>query len=106
MSNVQEALNAAIEELERVESLDDRNGTQAIYIDNYIARVAELERAIKVLEADAKRYRFLRNQTINEDLMPPRDGIFIGQIPQNLVLTAEHADEEIDKAMENNNEQH
>jgi hypothetical protein len=51
------------------------------------------------LKANSDRYLFLRNQTINEDMCPPIDGLFIGHVPQNVVLTFEHADAAIDAAL-------
>ena len=52
---------------------------------------------------DAERYRWLRSQQI--DLNAPRigvlrSGIFVGKIPDNVVLSEADADAEIDAAME------
>lgn len=53
---------------------------------------------ICALEVDAERYRHLRNR----DAGPPDytlPGLFIGQVPENLILTEEDADAAIDAAL-------
>ncbi len=46
---------------------------------------------------DAERYRWLRNRDVEKNF--PRDGLFIGRIPENTVVTGEDADAAIDAAM-------
>ena len=53
---------------------------------------------ICALEVDSDRYRHLRNR----DAGPPNytpPGLFIGQVPENLILTEEDADAAIDAAL-------
>ena len=53
---------------------------------------------ICALEVDSDRYRHLRNRDAGPpDYMPP--GLFIGQVPENLILTEEDADAAIDAAL-------
>lgn len=57
------------------------------------------ERRLDQQEADARRYRWLRSRDPGpaEAAVPP--GLFIGQVPQNMILTGEDADAAIDAAM-------
>lgn len=59
---------------------------------------ADLNAENEKLRADARRYRHLRNR----DAGPPNytpPGLFIGQVPENLILTEEDADAAIDAAL-------
>ena len=49
------------------------------------------------IEADAKRYRYLRNADIDAI---HKGGIFAGKTPENIVINGEDLDIEIDKAFE------
>lgn len=50
---------------------------------------------------DAARYRWLRSRSPGEldAQVPP--GLFIGRVPQNVILTGDDADRAIDRAIEN-----
>ena len=48
---------------------------------------------------DAERYRFLRSRAPGPDSELPPEGLFIGQVPDNLILTEEDADDAIDQAL-------
>lgn len=54
---------------------------------------------IDPLALDAARYRYLRDRDAGPDGSPPPAGLFIGRVPQNLILTGEDADTAIDAAM-------
>lgn len=54
---------------------------------------------VRELEADARRYRYLRDRDPGPtEYTPP--GLFIGQVPENLILTGEEADQAIDAAID------
>lgn len=63
-----------------------------------LAREAALREEVERLRVDANRYRWLRARDSGPKnfVMP---GLFVGQIPENLILTAEHADAAIDAAI-------
>jgi len=48
---------------------------------------------------DAARYRYLRDRDAGPDGAPPPSGLFIGRVPENLILTGEDADRAIDLAL-------
>lgn len=54
---------------------------------------------IEALEADAARYRYLRDRDPGPDGQPVPQGLFVGQVPNNLILTGEDADRAIDAAL-------
>jgi len=58
---------------------------------------APLEAQIARLEIDAERYRYLRNRDVWPDGEQPKAGLFIGMVPENLILTEEDADHAIDQ---------
>lgn len=69
------------------------------------ASTAEVAGHIETIEAenarlreDAARYRYLRNRDCGPEGKPPPRGLFIGMVPENLILTEEHADLAIDQA--------
>jgi len=54
---------------------------------------------VESVRADATRYRYLRDRDPGPDGAPPPAGLFVGRVPENLILTGEHADSAIDDAL-------
>lgn len=73
------------------------------HIDHIAATIAQQAEKFAATEKDAERYRWLRQQQI--DLKAPalgvlNHGVFIGKIPDNVVLSEADADAAIDEARE------
>lgn len=49
-------------------------------------------------EVDAERYRFIRGRDPGPDGEPVPAGLFIGRVPENLIVTGDDADRAIDRA--------
>lgn len=63
---------------------------------DYLARALAAETRLREAEADAARYRYLRGRDAGPEGRLPPDGLFIGMVPENLILTNEDADQAID----------
>jgi hypothetical protein len=59
-------------------------------------RIAELEAALAASEADARRYRYLRDRDLETIHM---GGVFAGRVPENVVVNGDDLDAAIDWAM-------
>lgn len=80
----------------------ENDAVLAYRLQGYIAAQAEALRIQgereTVLREDAERYRFLRSREPGPELAPVPDGLFIGRVPENFILTGPHADAAIDEA--------
>lgn len=75
-------------------STDDRGYDRAIRSWNTRAPIP-IDEAVR---EDATRYRYLRNRDPGPEGKPVPRGLFIGMVPENLILTEEDADAAIDVA--------
>lgn len=72
--------------------------TLKLFIARYrLGLLAMANEAADHLREDAARYRYLRNRDSGPEGKPPPHGLFIGMVPENLILTEEHADLAIDQ---------
>lgn len=55
--------------------------------------------ALKRLRQDAERYRFLRDRNPGEEGAGVLAGLFIGMVPDNVILTGVDADLALDREM-------
>ena len=67
--------------------------------DEYHRALDRRDRRIAELERDAARYRYLRERDLDTIVV---GGIFVGRVPQNVVVNGDDLDAAIDAAMAGN----